>query len=123
MKEIILVEGEVEYIVWVGTNAKDNWNIIQLSEPDDIWFHIDNLPSAHVILRHRGYCSAEIVARCALLCRQSMKKIQTGKTDKKGKKGGITVISTEVANLTFGENVGMVHISKTANIERIRMSS
>lgn len=34
----------------IGKNAEHNSEIISLSSPDDLWFHLDNYPSAHVIL-------------------------------------------------------------------------
>ena len=108
MKELILTEDGIEYTVWVGVNAKDNWNIIQQSEPDDLWFHVDNVPSAHVILRHRGQYTDKIVTRCAQICRESVKKISVKST--------FTVISTQVGNLTLGEALGSVYISPTATI-------
>jgi predicted ribosome quality control (RQC) complex YloA/Tae2 family protein len=33
----------------IGENSQDNFDIIDDSLPDDIWFHVNNLPSAHVI--------------------------------------------------------------------------
>lgn len=33
----------------VGGNAQENHDIIDVAQPDDIWFHLSNLPSCHVI--------------------------------------------------------------------------
>ena len=38
---------DMEYIV--GQHANDNFEIIDNSKEDDIWFHINNEPSGHVI--------------------------------------------------------------------------
>jgi predicted ribosome quality control (RQC) complex YloA/Tae2 family protein len=35
-----------------GKNAKENWNLIDESSSDDLWFHIDNYPSTHVLLEY-----------------------------------------------------------------------
>lgn len=42
----------IPYEIRVGKNAKDNWKIIDEAEGDDLWFHIKDRPSAHVILRY-----------------------------------------------------------------------
>lgn len=49
MKEIVH-DGIVYY---VGENAKDNWDIIHKAKNENadwVWFHLSNLPSAHVII-------------------------------------------------------------------------
>jgi len=33
----------------VGKNANDNFNIIDQSDENDLWFHINDAPSCHVI--------------------------------------------------------------------------
>lgn len=37
--------------IWIGENAEDNWNIFRASDPNDIWFHLDGVSSASIILR------------------------------------------------------------------------
>ena len=38
-------------IIYVGKNKYENEDLIKYSWPEDIWFHVDNLSSAHVYLR------------------------------------------------------------------------
>jgi predicted ribosome quality control (RQC) complex YloA/Tae2 family protein len=35
----------------IGSNAQDNHNIIDDADPEDIWFHISDRPSCHVICK------------------------------------------------------------------------
>ena len=35
--------------ILIGKNAKENWDIIDMAEPDDIWFHLSYYPSCHLI--------------------------------------------------------------------------
>lgn len=42
------------YPVLIGKNAKGNEEIIKISHPEDTWFHIDNISSAHIILKNEG---------------------------------------------------------------------
>ena len=47
MKIITLESGS---IIKIGKNAAENFNIIDSANPNDLWFHLKNLPSCHVIL-------------------------------------------------------------------------
>ena len=47
------IEG-VFYPVLIGKNAKGNEDIIKISHPESLWFHFDNLSSAHIILKNEG---------------------------------------------------------------------
>jgi hypothetical protein len=40
---------EIEYKI--GTSAKENHDIIDAAEPEDIWFHISGCSSCHVICK------------------------------------------------------------------------
>lgn len=35
----------------IGKNAKDNFDLIDASDPDDLWFHLKDFPSPHGFLR------------------------------------------------------------------------
>ncbi len=40
--------------VLVGRNARENEALLRLARPDDLWFHAQGIPGAHVILRTQG---------------------------------------------------------------------
>lgn len=56
------IEYKTEYIeiddkifpIFIGRNAKGNEQIIKISHPESLWFHINNISSAHIILESRG---------------------------------------------------------------------
>jgi predicted ribosome quality control (RQC) complex YloA/Tae2 family protein len=64
---------------YIGSNAQDNWDIIDNASPDDIWFHIDGSSSCHVIAsicenttfdkKDKRY----IIKQGALLCKENSK--------------------------------------------------
>jgi predicted ribosome quality control (RQC) complex YloA/Tae2 family protein len=65
------------YIVFtIGGNAKENFEIIDASGPDDIWFHLDSLPSEHVVASIPDDMSLDnkqilkIATQGAVLCKQ-----------------------------------------------------
>ena len=43
------IKQNAEY--YLGENAQDNFDIIDQSEPDDIWFHMNNISSCHVVVK------------------------------------------------------------------------
>lgn len=49
IEEINFPNLERSVIFTIGNNAKENHEIIDLSKENDMWFHVDNLPSCHVV--------------------------------------------------------------------------
>ena len=47
------IEGLIYYIL-IGKNAKGNEEIIKMSHPESLWFHLENLSSPHIILKNEG---------------------------------------------------------------------
>ncbi len=50
----------IKYNFFIGQNAKENWSLIDNSDPEDLWFHLDNLPSGHVIVSCESICNSDI---------------------------------------------------------------
>jgi predicted ribosome quality control (RQC) complex YloA/Tae2 family protein len=63
---------DVQYLI--GKNAKDNFRIIDLAKPTDLWFHIEEKPSCHVIaILPDGGSTKDlryIIKQGAVLCKQ-----------------------------------------------------
>lgn len=84
---------------FIGKNAYDNFKIIDISKPNDLWFHINNISSCHVIaniseLEYEFLTKKQlltIIKKGALLCKQNTSKV-------KGEKK-IEIIYTQVKNL------------------------
>jgi predicted ribosome quality control (RQC) complex YloA/Tae2 family protein len=60
--------------VIIGENSKENWKIIDSSEDDDIWFHLKDKPSCHMILQYNGNICQEILNNVAILFKEHSKK-------------------------------------------------
>jgi predicted ribosome quality control (RQC) complex YloA/Tae2 family protein len=93
----------------VGKNAQDNWDIIDESKPNDLWFHLENVSSCHVILslpegKTRKDISKQTIIHCAMECK------------KRSKKNIGNIIFTDVANITKGDVVGSVQTNKVHRI-------
>lgn len=91
----------------VGENARDNWDIVENAEPDDIWLHLHDFPSCHVIIEtpKNDLCENDIIFG-ANLCKQYSKY--------KDKKVKISVLDKK--HVIKGKAVGEVKLLKTPRI-------
>lgn len=70
---------EREILYSIGKNAKDNFRIIDMSNENDIWFHLEDYPSSHIIahiselpkLNKKQF--RQIIKQGAVLCKQKSK--------------------------------------------------
>lgn len=110
MKSFIHIIGDIKYIIYIGSNARDNWNLIDNSYPDDLWFHLDNMPSAHIVITQQTnqiediYYSNQIISIAADYCKSSSKN---SKNLHKAK-----IVYTKIKNLKKGKEIGSVIISE-----------
>jgi len=49
MKSETIVISAMEITYNIGVSAQDNFDLIDASSPQDIWFHVQDLPSCHVV--------------------------------------------------------------------------
>lgn len=96
------------YFVNIGKSAKENWQLLDNSEPFDIWFHLDNASSPYVILEVKNLetIPTSIISECAKLCKHSSKHKNVN---------NVSVIYTTVGNLKKGEALGSVYLTNTPN--------
>eukprot|EP00889_Picochlorum_renovo_P005580 jgi/Picre1/32610/NNA_007956.t1 len=77
--------GKDDYLIYMGKDKHENEELIRYSLPIDIWFHVDNLSSAHVYLRlPEGKTIADIPDETLEDCCQLVKanSIQGNKVNK-----------------------------------------
>lgn len=71
----------VEIVYYIGRSQSENFSVIDLGAPEDIWFHVAGLPSSHVVAaipEDRKFNKKQIltiVKRGALLCKQNTNKV------------------------------------------------
>jgi predicted ribosome quality control (RQC) complex YloA/Tae2 family protein len=101
-----------EHVIRYGMNAKGNTRLIENAEGCDVWFHVDEYASAHVICERESplsplsdsvirFCADLCVERTPALKRQGLKKVQ--------------VVYTPVSNLKLGKAPGEVEIKNTSS--------
>jgi predicted ribosome quality control (RQC) complex YloA/Tae2 family protein len=92
------------FTIIIGKNKNENFEIIDDSLDTDLWFHVNNEPSCHVILKNTnkiGDIPFQVIKRCAYLCKINSK----AKTKKK-----CSVIYTQIKNVIKTEQVGQVAV-------------
>jgi len=68
-----LKEGELfwieDYKVLVGRNSNENQKLLQIAKANDLWMHIRDLPSSHVIIRtDKQNLPQSVIEAAAKLC-------------------------------------------------------
>lgn len=110
MKKFAHLIGQINYIIWIGQNAKENWDLVDKSEPDDLWFHLDEYPSSHVVISSDSkftdeiFYSNQIIALASDYCKSHSKLKNTS--------GKIKIVYTQIKNLKKGKEIGSVFVSE-----------
>lgn len=98
----------------LGKNAADNFDIIESSQTNDIWFHIDDHSSCHVIASIPDDTNFNkkqllyIIKQGAILCKQHSKyKSQQN----------VSIIYTYIKNVTMTNIIGSVITENTKTIK------
>jgi predicted ribosome quality control (RQC) complex YloA/Tae2 family protein len=106
MKEII----NQDTTYWIGRNAQDNWDIINKSEQNWLWIHLDKFPSGHVIVCKDiiSITDEEIIYGCNL-CRQYSKYKNLNP---------LCFVYSKIKNLTLGTDIGSVSFKSNKKINK-----
>ena len=99
------------YEIIIGKNKQDNWTIIDEAASNDIWFHVANGPSCHIILKAKGdtlkKIPKQVITRCACLCKANSTSKSVNKCE---------IIYTQIQNITKTNIVGQVTTENTKTI-------
>ena len=72
MKTETFIYDNNEYIIQIGKNKNENWELIDNASNTDIWFHIEGQSSCHVVLTNEDLVKnvpRQVIKRCAYLCK------------------------------------------------------
>jgi predicted ribosome quality control (RQC) complex YloA/Tae2 family protein len=98
----------------LGTSAQENFDLIDSSQPEDLWFHVEGRPSCHVVAslndlillreieRKDKKVMLSIVKQGALLCKQHSKYAS---------EKNLPVVYTWVKHVVKTDIVGSVNIT------------
>jgi len=102
---------DIQYLI--GENAKDNFRIIDIANPNDIWFHVEDKPSSHIIALLPADTPLSkkdtqyIIKQGAVLCKQYSKYASEKK---------LSIIYTNIHNVKKTEIPGSV---ETTMVKRV----
>jgi predicted ribosome quality control (RQC) complex YloA/Tae2 family protein len=103
-----------EYIEFrVGQNAKDNFDLIDDSKADDIWVHISQVSSCHVVAsipvdkNYDKHILKKIAVQGAVICKQFSKYKS---------EPVVHVIYTKIHHLTKTSTIGAVSVEEYKTI-------
>ena len=102
----------IDYMI--GLNAQDNFNVIDVGNPNDLWFHVSDLPSCHIVAcisKEEKLTKKEmqtIIKRGAIICKQNSKYTDVPK---------LQITYTKLMNVQKSTPVGSVTTTNTKTIE------
>lgn len=76
MSTIIYSNENEDFKILVGKNNLDNWRIIDESNEDDLWIHINEHPSCHVIIKkneNKKDFPIDIIKKAGIICKNNSK--------------------------------------------------
>ena len=95
----------------IGTNAEENFKLIDESKEDDLWFHVHNHPSCHVVANiTQKYPRDEliyIIKQGACICKKNSKFASTDK---------LTIIYSKIKDIKKTDIVGTVTTNEKARL-------
>ncbi|CAM9692454.1 unnamed protein product, partial [Phaeothamnion confervicola] len=107
-------------MLYMGKDKYENEDLIRYGLPEDVWFHVDDLSSAHVYLRMRRdekfkELDPSLVADCCHLVKAN--------SIEGCKKPHVDVVYTRWANLrkTNGMEVGQVGFRDESKVRKLRV--
>jgi predicted ribosome quality control (RQC) complex YloA/Tae2 family protein len=114
MKTEVFVFDNTEYTIYIGQNKTENWQLIDVAEKTDIWFHVEGASSCHVILVNLNGVKLrdmprQVIKRCAYLC-----KINSSSLIKSMAK--CVVNYTPISEIVKTDIVGQVSVSKYKSV-------
>ena len=90
-------------LIKIGENPKDNDELVSKSKQNDVWFHLDSLPSCHVVIASskQNTVTKEMIRYCAILCKEHTKYRNNNK---------LKIIYTKIKNVKRTNVSGQVII-------------
>ncbi|CAJ1966172.1 unnamed protein product [Cylindrotheca closterium] len=109
-----------EFMIYMGKDKYENDELIKYGLPEDVWFHVDNLSSAHVYLRMKPGMSMDdisddLIEQCSSLCKAN--------SIAGCKKPSVHIVYTRWKNLkkTAGMVEGQVTYHRPENVRRVKI--
>lgn len=97
-----------DFVVLIGENALENDNLVRNSDQEDIWLHLENMSSAHIVIKCEGVTPPKrVINMAAGIFRDIVKKVV----------GRYNVIWTEIRHVRLTTTPGCVLTRNTRKIK------
>ena len=112
-QEVFITKIRENILFKIGTSAQENWDLIDESSEDDLWFHVNNLPSCHVVAslpnpeKYNRNELAYIAKQGAVLCKQHSKYASQQK---------LAIIYSKIKDIKKTDIVGSVTTNQNAKL-------
>ena len=104
-KDIYITTLKMTILYRIGQHAAENFELIDASKEDDLWFHVNERPSAHVVAEvPEGMDKKElkyIIKQGVVLCKQESKYVSEKK---------LPIIYAKIKNIEKTAVVGQVNV-------------
>jgi len=105
---------EKEIPFYIGKNARDNFEIIDYGDPEDLWFHAKDVSSCHVVVELPNQFLQkneldEIIHIGATLCKENTQKLS--------QLSNVPIIYTKLKNVVKTKTPGQVITKNTQTIK------
>ena len=100
-----------EKIIKIGQSAKENWDLIDNSNQNYIWLHLDSFPSCHVVIEDENP-SNELLLEGARLCKENTKYRNLK---------NLKICYTTISNLKKGNEIGSVSYKSNRKVKYIQL--
>lgn len=110
MKEEQFFFNGINYSIKIGRNKTENDHLVKTSAKTDIWFHVNNASSSHVVLLNTEKLNTipkQVIKRCACLCKSNSSSKSEIKCE---------IIYAEMANVMPTEHEGQVTVNSLSKI-------
>ncbi|KAJ4436517.1 coiled-coil domain-containing protein 25 [Periplaneta americana] len=108
-------------LLFMGVDKYENEELIKWGWPEDVWFHVDKVSSAHVYLRLRPSQTIDDIPTAVL---EDAAQLVKANSIQGNKMNDVDVVYTMWANLkkTDGMEVGQVGFHKEKEVRKIRVA-
>jgi|SaaInlV_150m_DNA_3_1039698.scaffolds.fasta_scaffold76923_1 predicted ribosome quality control (RQC) complex YloA/Tae2 family protein len=99
--------------IFIGKNAKDNWDLLDNACEDDLWFHVKDESSAYVIIEnnYKDEITKEDIENACIICKNNSKLRNHNKR--------VAIIWLPVKYVLKGKVVGQAKLTKEPKISYV----
>jgi predicted ribosome quality control (RQC) complex YloA/Tae2 family protein len=105
--EVLFLQGlNKEITFYIGQDKNDNFDVIDKGEPNDMWFHANEISSCHIVALIPNELPKKqmkyIIKAGAMLCKKHTNKLNNSKQTE--------IIYTQIKNIEKTQYLGCVNV-------------